>query len=427
MSDDTPQAMREGHWSEWGSDGDDQDGDADGGLPTVRDRILAQLDADEIHGVLGTFRNGQTVYLVISHSTNRERVGPVLDLRTVVVDLADETVRVTDNNLWVPQDADVAGGLTSILARTQADLSGSVPGDAPPLTESPSDDVDLADLLDREVADDYDPAEPRDWGYGEGPPPEIDRMNARLREAGVETVDRYILLNFGSKSPFGESHHFAGADGLKGNYGVYARQHDPLMLVDVDDPDALDVQLPETFRVTSPHGDDDRAHHYYVVDDVEAIHDEFGKVNFGPTWGDVRGHNQFVVGPGAQVSECRKDDHGPDCPVNDPDGGQYEILDDREIATVSAEWMIDLLDSDSAVTRSEDDDGDESDDARDEGASGASGEGSTPAVSDDAESDESGRTVECTECGAEIPESAGNVIASDDDRDYYVCAGGCDS
>ena len=158
-------ARREDYWSGLDADADDQDGD----LPTVRDRIVAQLDASEIHGVLGTFRNGETFYLVISHSTDREGVGPVLDLRTVVVDLPDETVRIhEDNNLWVPKDSDIAGGLARILARTQGDLSGSVDPDADPLTHSAAEDIDADDLLDREVADDYEPAEQREWGFGEG-------------------------------------------------------------------------------------------------------------------------------------------------------------------------------------------------------------------------------------------------------------------
>ena len=339
MSDDSGQAMREDYWSSL--DAGDQDDD----LPTVRDRIVAQLDATEIHGVLGTFRNGETFYLVISHSTDREGVGPVLDLRTVVVDLPDETVRVTDNNLWVPRDRDVAGGLAQLLARSQADLAGSVDADAPPLVETASEDVDAVDLLDREVADDYEPPEQREWGFGEGPPPEIDNLDKRLRDAGIDVSERYNMLEFGDKAPF--NHDLWARDDLAGNYGVYATSEDPLVLLDVDDPDALDQDLPETFAVSSPHGSDDRAHHYYAVENFEQVVGEFGKRNFGPSWGEIRTSNQYVVGPGSQLDGCRK---GGCRDCSRPDGGRYEIVADVEIETVGADWLIDLLDA-SGVSR----------------------------------------------------------------------------
>jgi hypothetical protein len=319
---------------------------SDDALPTVRDRIVAQLDASEIHGVVGTFRNGETSYLVISHSTDRDGVGPVLDLRTVVVDLGDETVRVTDNNLWVPRDSEVAGSLTSVLARTQADLNGSVPSDADPLCESASDDLDADDLLDREVADDYQPPETREWGFGEGPPPEIDNLDKRLRDAGIDTSERYNMLEFGDKAPF--NHDLWASGDLAGNYGVYATADDALVLVDVDDPDALDADLPETFAVSSPHGPDDRAHHYFAVENLSEVEDEFGKWNFGPEWGEIRVSNQYVVGPGSQLDGCRKTECDGGC--DRPDGGRYRIVRDTEIATVGADWLIDLLDA-SGVSR----------------------------------------------------------------------------
>lgn len=332
-------ARREDYWS--GLD----TGESEDGLPTVRDRIVSQLDADEIHGVLGTFRNGETAYLVISQSTNREGVGPVLDVRTVVVDLADETVRVTDNNLWVPRDADVAGGLARLLARTQADVSGSVDSDADPLTHSASEEIDVGALLDQTVSDSYEPPETRDWGFGEGPPPEIEILVERLRDVGIDVSERFNMLEFGGKAPF--NHDLWAAEDLAGNYGVYATEEDPLVLVDVDNPDALDQDLPETFAVSSPHGSEERAHHYYRVEDFQAVSDRYGKDNFGPTWGDVRAVNQYVVGPGSQLDGCRKD-HCTEC--SRPDGGRYEIVEDAQIETVSAEWLIDLLDADPAVS-----------------------------------------------------------------------------
>jgi len=335
-------ARKEDYWTSLGSEDGEEDGDD---LPTVRDRIVAQLDATEIHGVLGTFRNGETFYLVISHSTDREGVGPVLDLRTVVVDLPDETVRVTDNNLWVPQDSDVAGGLARLLARTQGDLSGSVDADADPLTHSSAEDVDVEDLLDREVADDYEPPETREWGFGEGPPPQIDVLDRRLDAAGISTDERYNMLEFGDKAPF--NHDLWARDDLAGNYGVYATSDDALVLVDVDNPDALDQDLPETFAVSSPHGSEERAHHYYHVGDLDAVREALGKWNFGPTWGDVRTQNQYVVGPGSQLDGCRKSGCST---CSRPDGGYYGIVEDREIAQVSAEWLVDLLDADPAVS-----------------------------------------------------------------------------
>ena len=271
----------------------------------------------------------------------------MLDLRTVVVDLPDETVRIhEDNNLWVPKDSDIAGGLARILARTQGDLSGSVDPDADPLTHSAGEDVDVEDLLDREVADDYEPPEQREWGFGEGPPPQIDKLDRRLDAAGISTDERYNMLEFGDKAPF--NHDLWARDDLAGNYGVYATSDDALVLIDVDDPDALDQDLPETFVVSSPHGPDERAHHYFAVENLSEVADEFGKWNFGPEWGEIRANNQYVVGPGSQLDGCRKTECDGGC--DRPDGGRYRIVNDAEISTVGADWLIDLLDA-SGVTR----------------------------------------------------------------------------
>lgn len=91
---------------------------------TVREAIEDSLDADEIHGLAVTSRRDETIYCVVSQSTTwGEHEMPVLDLRTVVVDLESESVSVSDNGMWVPRDSDVSLSLTRLLGRTTTDLS----------------------------------------------------------------------------------------------------------------------------------------------------------------------------------------------------------------------------------------------------------------------------------------------------------------
>lgn len=377
---------------------------------TVRGRIADELDG-RIHGITVTARRGSTHYAVVAHSTSGQG-GDRLSLTTVVVDLEDQTVKPTSNSLWVPRSTNALEGLTQTVARATTDVNAD--DDETPPVETGVGDVE--GLLETEVTpDDYEADDGPSPAQGE-PPAEVDLLDERLREAGIPTEERYIRLRFGGKDPW--SHTRGDVDYLVENYGVYATSDDALVLVDVDRPEDLDAALPETFRVSSPHGPEERCHHYFAVSDLEQYREALGKWNAAPSWGEVRVANQYVVGPGSQLDGCDKGD-ACDGRCHAEDGGVYEVVDDREIAEVSASWLIDLLEADPAV---------DLDDAQE------SGGGAAPVVVDtdtdtDDEAAESGEEdgVECYECGATVPEEDAYVAASDGETTVYACRGGCDA
>jgi hypothetical protein len=347
-------------------------------VDTVLDVLLSELDPERFHGLTATRRDGDTIYLVVSQTTTQHTGAQALDLRTCVVDLDDESVSILDNGLWVPLDSDVSRSLTDVLVETTAQLRGN--GSETPAVESAVDDFDVEELLGTPVSEGRGGTSDEDVDDWETPPDEIWMLRERFEDAGIPTEDRFVMLNFGGKFPFGDEHHLGDASDMKAQYGVYSHADDPLVILDVDDLEGAegDVdRLPETLRVSSPHGPDDRAHHYLRLDDaddVERLREEFGKLNPHPHWGEIRVDAGYVVGPGSQLDGCDKDDCTGDPPCSDPDGGRYEIIDDREIATVDVETLIDMLrdshgvageesdeDDEETVDRAEDDRSDDSD------------------------------------------------------------------
>lgn len=156
----------------------------------------------------------------------------------------------------------------------------------------------------------------------------IQTVSKRLAEAGLGQC-RFNPLQPGKKEPV--AHTVYKPSAISGNYGVYAG--DGLVLIDIDDyksgvqrPEEL-ADLPETFTTQSPHGGE---HRYYVV--------ESEVKNQKLPWGEIRAENQYVVGPGSELSSCTKDNH--DCSA--PGNGHYQILRDRPIATVDQNALSQL-------------------------------------------------------------------------------------
>jgi hypothetical protein len=289
---------------------------------------------------------------------------PVVDARTVVVDLEDEVVTATENGLWVPRDESVVRQITSGMARAQTDASGDV-DDAPPIRRSSDEvDLDVELLLGREwEADDggqhvdrmrrepgVSPA--RSWGYGGDPPPEAADMADRLEAVGLDPSDHLARLRWGKKRPIDREPR--PLEELVGNYGVETRARDEgLVILDLDYPEYFPdgVDLPETFTVTSPHGSDDRHHRYYKCHNKETFASEVGAWAVqGATWGELWVGNGFGVGIGSQLSAfgCNTGDFERGepgaCPrCDDPDRGYYRVLDDRQIAEVDVETLLDVL------------------------------------------------------------------------------------
>lgn len=430
---DDPGPGQEGYWSAL-------DGAGDGGDPTVRQLVLDALGGVEtVHAVTATHRTESTVYLVVTYSTTMQSVDtapdldvPVVDLRTVAVDLDAETVTATDNGLWVPADGDVAHAATKALARATTDLSNDRDDEVPPArmaadgvdvdvdlvldrTMTPRDDGQNVDRMAREPG--IDPARP--WGYGADPPPEIDRLVERFGEAGLDPSDHVTRLKWGTKEPMDRTPRPVAE--LAGNYGVETRARDEgFIAVDVDYPEAFpdDHGLPETFAVTSPHGDDDRRHLLFYCQEKETIAREVGAWAVQSVeWGDLWIGDRYVVGPGSQLSAygCDNGDHtvGDEAACSacmDPDAGYYRIVEDEPLAEVTAADVLGLLDgSEGYVLRDE-----------------PTAPDPPETDADDGEPELADHEGRCASCGAVRPtEDLKTVEVLDSER--RICRGGCDA
>jgi hypothetical protein len=434
-----------------GGDGPHATGDApddeDDETPTttVRERIRSELDADELHGLTATHRTETAVYLLVARSTTWETVDedavvddlPVLDYRTVVFDVDAQDIRVSDNGLWTPQDEDVAQNMARLASRASSDVSGAVDEDAEALSMSATDEVDVDELLDHEVEVPDEDRErtnrdvekmrrhhgispSRPWGYGGGPPPEVEDVVDRLEGVGLDASDHLFRLEFGKKEPFDVVDKSADppnrghdVDELRGNYGVDCLSQDAgLVVVDVDYPDEFpdEVDLPRTFSISSPHGDDRRRHLLFYCEDKQALVDDVGAWSTqAPEWGDLwAGANRYVVGAGSQLSAygCDTGDNDRDSPeccarCDDEDRGFYRIVNDVPIAEVEASTLAELV---------PDDDPDEA--------------GHPAATDDDVEDDE----VACMSCGRTVDEDDVEDMMKEIGGGRHICrtgTGGC--
>lgn len=347
---------------------------------TVRDRIEELIhDEDQIHGITISRKQDETVYAVMVRSSTWDRIDddvtydvPVLDMRTVVIDFDVDTVKISDNGMWIPQEKALSEELISVFARTTSDLAGAIDPDAEPAISSAVPGLDPDLVLERETEDSdenlrseqyvdrmeretgIDPN--REWGYNAGPPPEVHEVIEKLEEAGLPT-DRFIRLNWGKKSPIermnGDLSNGRSVDELLGNYGICPEAEDSgLLLVDVDYPEKLpDVDLPETWAVSSPHGDDTQRHLWFRCDEKDRLFDELGSWAVqSAEWGDMWIGDRYGVGPGSQTSEyaCNEGEYESDeaggCEAcEDPERGFYRTVEDAPIATVDADTLLELL------------------------------------------------------------------------------------
>jgi hypothetical protein len=429
---------------------------------TVRDAIEEKLDPNVIHSITVTKATDSSIYAMVisdrpvcdvSDGHGDHQTFPVVDLRTVLFDRDTEEVTPLDNGVWTPGDKENIGNVITGLARAQQ-ATGS--GEAPePILSSSEAEVEVETFLDREVgtADSardmtrdkesmerhpgIDPH--RSWGYGGSPPPEAYDMAEILREAGLDPSDHLIRCKFGKKAPHSNERsgkgegNFTGrpVEELCGNYGVEVRKRQSgLVALDTDDPEELPdmiEELPETVKISSPHGTEERCHRFYYCDDKREVaeyavsDDDDDDINWqlmGFQWGELWLGEPFVVGVGSQLSEyaCDKDGHskndeGGCSACSDPAGGFYEFVGEtREIAEVSPEQLKQLID---------DTDGEalkvgEADRAENVAQNGA----------DEIEITEDTDTVECQACGSVQPKEAA-VINEINGREVVTCKGGC--
>lgn len=217
----------------------------------------------------------------------------------------------------------------------------------------------------------------------------LETIARRLEEVNLST-DRFVDVQAGEKRCL--DHNQLPPEEVSGNYGIYVNGADFLVILDVDDYGDLDDtggltalhDLPPTLEQGSPHGGTHRVYRVEPTDDGQLVAYALAEIfdsekgNLGPSWGEVQVANQYVVGAGSQLDGCDKE-WCDEC--EQPDGGRYVLQNDREIATIQAEYLIEVLAEDPALDRT-----DESDST--EEATAASSDASTsepPTLTEDAD------------------------------------------
>jgi len=194
-----------------------------------------------------------------------------------------------------------------------------------------------------------------------------DITGERFEEAGVAN-GRFVRVKDGEKMCVDHDTRYDTPHAVPGsNYGIYCDEDDELVVLDVDahrndsdddrDEKAL-VALADlgfTLRVQSPHAEPNiGGHRIYALEGdetpAELFDRVFGTKNPTPSWGEVIAKNKYVVGPGSQLDGCTKDwcDR-----CAEPDGGNYELEEDREIATVTPDELVEALAADSELSRAD--------------------------------------------------------------------------
>jgi len=182
----------------------------------------------------------------------------------------------------------------------------------------------------------------------------VGTLAERFDAAGLATAHRFNPVVNGEKGSAVDHTDPAnrhGPRGVRGNYGVYAG--DGLVILDIDDyaegPGGEGLaavnDLPDTLTVETPHTDGENGgHRFYRIKpgDVyntakEACEDVWGANNPSASWGEVRAQNQYAVGPGSYIHDCKHGCCGPDDP------GNYRIEDERPIETITADDLAGVL------------------------------------------------------------------------------------
>lgn len=309
---------------------DSHSGSGSGGVPVV-DLLGDRIDG-HIESVVWHNQTGRTYYgLVVATRPEDSTVA----LTTVVLDLADETLRVhADNSMWLPGNQATLDGAIRSLARATNHVSGSIDDGGEPMLESLVD-RDVPDLHSIHLDDEYSPSS-ENWQADQGVE-ERYAVHDRLEESPIQNSDRFIMLEFGGKAPWkGQSERtMFPPEEIGGNYGVEVDEDDDLVILDIDYPEEAPLEeIPTTLTSRSPHGGE----HYYLHCPGWRDHfkSRFDALNPHPSYGEIRSQDGYVVGPGCELTECK---HGC-CTEDDP--GRYELVD-APIETIQPDALGDLI------------------------------------------------------------------------------------
>jgi len=231
-----------------------------------------------------------------------------------------------------------------------------------------------------------------------------DRVEERIKESPLPNVGYFHRVRAGTKQSVvshSDPANLSMSVPTSGNYGICASPDDTLVLIDIDDhkdgydTDALQHardELPDTLTFSSAHDGEGRLYHV-PEDDAgqppsERLKNTFGAANISEcSWGEIRTHNQYIVGAGSQLDGdgCTKDGC-QSCATED--GGRYTIMQDAAIATLDIDSLIDILREDRDVGAVDDDKQSTIDDADPVDSVDSSGENATATDSDTASDDD---------------------------------------
>jgi hypothetical protein len=151
------------------------------------------------------------------------------------------------------------------------------------------------------------------------------RLVDRLDDAGI-SLERFIPVRGSGddpKAPIYREKRLPNA--VEQTFGV--ELGDGLVAVDIDDPAKIDVTLPETFQVRSPHSEE--GHRFYLVRESPD--------GASREWGEFKTEGEYVLGPGSQITSCGKCSR---CSNQSP--GEYRILNDRPLAELHTDTIQEL-------------------------------------------------------------------------------------
>lgn len=336
----------------------------------LRQQIREQV-AGEIHAIQVMEHLKSDAYLLVHRTCTTDEIPDaptgsfeVLDRRTVAADLDTGEITVTENGLWTLPDTDILEEEKKHLCRSMTDTTNPNNWDPLETAGKPAEPRALDAVIPVETPDSTgqnidrmqrDPgiSPDRDWGYGGGPPPEVQTVADRIKDLGLRPSEHLIRLLWGAKEPFDSPRESVPVEQLAGNYGIEVNEQERgLVAVDIDYPDKFDANLPDTFEVSSPHGSDDQRHLLFYCETKTEIADALGGAwaSQVPDWGELWVGSRYLVGPGCELSQygCSEGEHesgerGGCSRCSTPGEGTYEIVADREIATVEPDTLISEL------------------------------------------------------------------------------------
>lgn len=174
---------------------------------TVEELINKRIDGDT-QSIVWHSENRETKYgLVTVYDDEKDQIR----LHTIVLDLNEQSLKVTENSMWIPGSAGtrmVESVARTVSRRTNPDMSE-------PMKKS-NLDFSCEEILSHEIEDTYEREQ------GNERQQTMHKLRDKFKDAGIKPVDRFIRLEYGGKAPWdGEAQRtMRPPEEIRGNYGV---------------------------------------------------------------------------------------------------------------------------------------------------------------------------------------------------------------